>query len=413
MRSFLLSLLLPLAAAQTQSYITDASTGIKLFTTTVGADETDGGFSFGYALSPDAGKDEYIGYLSGSRGAEGGWTGISHGGSMINSLLLMAWADEAAETVRTSFRFATGYTPPATYTGNATLTPISHGLNTTHFTLLYHCLNCWSWTQTINATTPAKSGSALPDLTGSTSQVLGWAQSSKSPAPVDDAKGTIGFHDNGQGNFGVDPKSAVNAEYSVWAALAKSPGFGAAATAGGNATAAEGEGEAEASVSAVLDPTATPVVPVVAAGAEEGWNGTTSAIRPANDAFPAETVTAFFPGHAAAAAASPAPSSAVAVEGGSNLHASAGAVGGAKGIASNNQNDANQNNNANGPIVVPEGAETVTLTDTPFVLESATWPGQLKSALPRPTKVVEKPFGKRIVRRKRGADMDVEGGVDV
>jgi len=131
---------------------------------------------------------------------------------MPNALLLAAWVDGTRTKVVTSFRYATDYVAPSVYTGNATLTEISHAINATHYDILYRCQGCWSWT--VNGT----SGAALPGDT----QTIGWAQASKSPAgDVNDANAPLPFHNNGQGIFGAQRAQARQADYMKWTALAK------------------------------------------------------------------------------------------------------------------------------------------------------------------------------------------------
>nr|ADT70774.1 cellobiose dehydrogenase [Dichomera saubinetii] len=205
------SLLFPVVSAQTGAYYTDADTGIKFWQYTIPTAQTTGGFQFGLALPGEAGgtNDEYIGHLVGSRQDGAGWSGISHGGGMTSALLLLAWVD--GETIKTSFRYASGYTTPEIYTGNATLSEISHSINETHFSLIYRCQWCWAWDH--NGAT----GAQLP--TGQV-EVIGWVQANDSPSPVDDAAGTIVQHDNGMGQYGHVVASARNTAYSTWASSA-------------------------------------------------------------------------------------------------------------------------------------------------------------------------------------------------
>lgn len=74
---------------------------------TVGESQTTGGLQWGFALpgAPTGTNDEYIGYLVGSlRTGRKGWSGISHGGGMPNSLLMVAWPD--GDNVKTKFVYA-------------------------------------------------------------------------------------------------------------------------------------------------------------------------------------------------------------------------------------------------------------------------------------------------------------------
>jgi cellobiose dehydrogenase (acceptor) len=99
-----------------------------------------------------------------------------------------------------------GYVAPDDYTGNATLTQISHSVNDTHFELIYRCQWCWVWNQA------GAEGSQIPDEV----QVIGWAQHNALPPG-----GSTGwaFHNNGQSQFGIEVAGARNAKYDTWAKL--------------------------------------------------------------------------------------------------------------------------------------------------------------------------------------------------
>lgn len=139
-----------------------------------------------------------------------GWCGISLGGTMTNSLLLMAYPYQ--NTILTSFRYTTDYARPGVYTGNATLTQVSSHLNSSHYTLIYRCQNCLSWTEggyTGNASTSAGSLG------------LGWAQSIAAPSNRKCPEQIIFHEHNAMGIFVANLSSQVaNPSYSSWAALA-------------------------------------------------------------------------------------------------------------------------------------------------------------------------------------------------
>ncbi|KAH9859347.1 hypothetical protein IAQ61_011128, partial [Plenodomus lingam] len=200
------SLLSPLfsLSAYAQDKFTHAGTGIEFWRQTVSSDQTPGGLEWGYVLpgEPTGNNDEYIGYLKGSLEANRqGWTGISHGGGMPNSLLLVAWPE--ADSVKTKFVWAGGYVTPQDYTGDAIISQISHAVNDTHFELIYRCQKCWTWNQ--NGAT----GSQIP----SEVQVIGWAQHSTIYS------GTWVFHNKGQSQFGITVADARNQKYFDWVTL--------------------------------------------------------------------------------------------------------------------------------------------------------------------------------------------------
>lgn len=129
---------------------------------------------------------------------------------MSQALLLVAYASEG--TVYTSFRYATGYTLPPLYTGDAKLTQISSSVSDTGFEVLFRCENCFAWNQ---------DGAAGNVSTSAGNLVLGRAAAKtglKEPGCPDTA--TFGFHDNGFGQWGAVLEGAPSESYEEWAALA-------------------------------------------------------------------------------------------------------------------------------------------------------------------------------------------------
>ncbi|KAJ8118928.1 hypothetical protein OPT61_g197 [Boeremia exigua] len=203
--SLLSSLFASSVDAQAASY-THPETGIVFLkqpiTTSAGTLE------WGYALPETeaaATEDEYIGYIKGPlKTGRQGYSGISHGYSMNNFLLLVSWADGSA--LKTQFLFASGFTQPVKYAGNAILTKLSVKVTDTSFELVYRCQKCWVWDH--NGVT----GSNLP--TGKTATPIAWAQHSKSYNPSE-----ITQHDSGQSIFNIAVPAARNAKYSEWIKL--------------------------------------------------------------------------------------------------------------------------------------------------------------------------------------------------
>ena len=127
---------------------------------------------------------------------------------MTNNLLLVAWPN--AGSIVTSFRFASGYTQPDIYTGNATLTPIYQTVNTTHAELIYRCQHCWVWAQTGGA-----SGSAIPGTATNANQVIGWAKHTILPSAPADPNSGVDQHP--YFDIAVQPaQSARNSAYTSW-----------------------------------------------------------------------------------------------------------------------------------------------------------------------------------------------------
>ncbi|KAH7349010.1 cellobiose dehydrogenase-like protein [Pyrenochaeta sp. MPI-SDFR-AT-0127] len=199
------SLLSPLFApvALAQDKFTHSS-GIEFWRQVVSSDQTAGGFEWGYALpeTSTGTNDEYIGYLKGSLEAgRQGYSGISHGGAMPFNLLLVAWPE--ANAVKTKFVYASGYIAPEDYTGNATITQLSHTITDTHFEIVYRCTWCWIWNQN------GAAGSQIPTEV----QVIGWAQHNQIYS------GTWVQHNKGQSLFGIPVANARNAKYPDWVKL--------------------------------------------------------------------------------------------------------------------------------------------------------------------------------------------------
>ncbi|KAI0133009.1 cellobiose dehydrogenase [Xylariales sp. AK1849] len=257
-----------LAQSSTPVVYTDSETGITFDTWPVpnssSGTGTVGGLTFGMALPSDAlttDADEFIGYLQCASNSTTltGWCGISLGGPMTNSLLLMAWPYD--DEILTAFLWATGYTQPAPYTGDALLTQLTSTINETHYTLIFRCQNCLSWDQ---------NGSTGSASTSSGQLVLGWAQAFPAPSnPECPASVAMVEHDNNQGIFGaVLDSSAPNDSYTVWAASATATVTGSCAvTTATTTTSSTGTATVTATVTAAPIPTDTYDYIVIGAGA--------------------------------------------------------------------------------------------------------------------------------------------------
>ena len=189
--------------------------------------------------------NEYIGHIVVPRvTTTGTWMGISHNTEMTDSLLLLTWVD--GDEVMTSFRYASGYVAPDIYTGDATISQISHTINDTHYELTYRCGNCWTWDQ------DGATGSQVPKTTSAAAQLIGWAQATTAPVSPSDSDSAIVQHAN-DGIFGALVASARNPAYTAWASLATVTSSGAGATG-------TGTGSANATGTGAASPaTATPV----------------------------------------------------------------------------------------------------------------------------------------------------------
>ncbi|KAK8127196.1 carbohydrate-binding module family 1 protein [Apiospora sp. TS-2023a] len=198
------------AQSGTPKPYTDADTGIVFDTWPVSSSMT-----FGVALPSDAltvDADEFIGIFkcSSTSATEKGWCGVSLGGPMTNSLLLMAWPYETE--VYTSFLWATGYDLPVQYTGDAKLTQISSTTGDDGFSVIFRCQNCLSWNQ---------GGSTGSASTSAGVMVLGWAAALTDPTSAECPAKVVMKQHEAQGIFGAQlDSSAANPSYTKWAALA-------------------------------------------------------------------------------------------------------------------------------------------------------------------------------------------------
>ncbi|KAJ8123784.1 hypothetical protein ONZ43_g345 [Nemania bipapillata] len=171
-----------------------------------------GDMTIGMALPADAlTKDatEFIGYLKCATGA--GWCGLSYGesGQMTQALLMVAWAN--GEEVLTSFRYATGYSLPEEYKGQANLTQISSKVTDTGFELIYRCQGCFSWDH---------DGATGGVQTTSGFLILGRASSKTAPtSPSCPSQITVKQHDL-FGQFGAPLETLPKTSYDAWAATA-------------------------------------------------------------------------------------------------------------------------------------------------------------------------------------------------
>ncbi|TGO50415.1 hypothetical protein BCON_0184g00200 [Botryotinia convoluta] len=190
------------ALAQTAVSYVDANTGI----TFEGATDTTG-FQFGMVMEANATSD-FIGQIVFPSTAGSGYGGVSLTGSMVGSMLIVAWP--SGTDVIASLRETSGYTSPGAY-ANATaqLLPIANGtfVNSTHMSYTFLCQACIGNTYTLAA--------------GATQVVVGWAFGNgtvTNAASATDA--TFSYHGTGYGDFGIQTASAANDNYATWAAMA-------------------------------------------------------------------------------------------------------------------------------------------------------------------------------------------------
>lgn len=213
-------------AATTASAYTDAKTGIDFMQYSANG----GAFSFGIAL-PEKVETDFIGQLVVPITKTGGWGAVSLAGSMLNHLLLVAWAN--GDEVVSTFRTAGAYANPDVYDATeVTAKPIADGtfVNSTHFSFTFLCEGC-----IVGGTTSFKPTDETP--------VFGYAISAEDPTTPSDPTSAIPYHGAGFGLFGVPAADAQSAKFDTWAAMASAattptPGAGSNSTTpvGGNST---------------------------------------------------------------------------------------------------------------------------------------------------------------------------------
>ncbi|TRM59052.1 cellobiose dehydrogenase [Schizophyllum amplum] len=184
------------ALAQSATQYTDSDTGITFW----GITDASHGVTYGYVF-PETDTGEFIGEIVAPIAT--GWAAQSPRGSMLNSILLMAWAN--GDDVVHSVRFATGYVEPEPMEGPIITVLPSTMVNATHWKWVYRCQNCTTWT----------GGSIDPDGSGAPA----WAFSSE---PVDSpADPDTDFSEHTDfGFYGLDFSAAhaSQADYDNWAA---------------------------------------------------------------------------------------------------------------------------------------------------------------------------------------------------
>ncbi|MCJ1306576.1 hypothetical protein MMC25_000219 [Agyrium rufum] len=189
----------------------EPNTGISFNALIINDGSTQGNFTVGYALPPNAmtvDATEFIGVIVGAVTNGGGWSGIAIGGVMTGNLLLMVWP--YGGQILTSLRYAEGLASPDLYTtGGVTVSPLYTNINATHYTFVFRCQGCFSWNY-----------EGEPGSTSTTDgyTLLGWCQNTESPPDPSNVNTTLAVeHDNGQSLDAVLVASAVNSQYSQWA----------------------------------------------------------------------------------------------------------------------------------------------------------------------------------------------------
>ncbi|KIP12262.1 carbohydrate-binding module family 1 protein [Phlebiopsis gigantea 11061_1 CR5-6] len=132
-----------------------------------------------------------------------GYTGISLGGTMADSLLFTLWPND--DKVILGPRWTSGYVLPDVYTGpTLTLLPGS-GVNSTHITATFRCQNCTTWEDGSLGSGDLTSFGVLAYVVATTT----------SPADPADVASTLQEHDDFD-FFGMDLSSAHSDDYSSY-----------------------------------------------------------------------------------------------------------------------------------------------------------------------------------------------------
>ncbi len=149
-----------------------------------------------------------------------GWCGVSLGGAMTNSLLVVAYADQKGN-VKRSLRFTTEYTLPGVYEGNATISPIASEVKSgseDSFTTVFRCQECLRW---------AQNGTEGAAATSSGNLDLAFAVAAEGPEDGCADEARFRKH-SGQGTWvGFVDNTTVSDSYEKWAGKAETvPGGG-------------------------------------------------------------------------------------------------------------------------------------------------------------------------------------------
>ncbi|KAF8905671.1 hypothetical protein CPB85DRAFT_1437210 [Mucidula mucida] len=158
--------------------------------------------TYGYVFPPaDSGSTEFIGEIVAP--IDTAWAGVSPKGAMLQTILLVAWAN--GNNVVSSARFATDYVQPTEMSGPVLTDLPSTTVSDTQWKWVYRCQNCTTW--------------STGSLNTNSSGAPAWVWSS---APVDDPsdpQSTFEEHTD-FGFYGLDFSSAhvSQADYDNWAA---------------------------------------------------------------------------------------------------------------------------------------------------------------------------------------------------
>jgi cellobiose dehydrogenase (acceptor) len=163
-------------------------------------------YTFGIAL-PENTTTDFIGRIS-AQGPQG-WAGVSLGGRMVNSLMVVAWHHE--NKIVASLRHSTGYSSPGP-NSNASISlktiPAGTSFNGTTYIYTFLCKGC---IQTDGST--FKADANLP--------YLGYGHAAGAVSSPANPLSPLSFHSSGYGLFQVNLAVAQSQKFATWAALAR------------------------------------------------------------------------------------------------------------------------------------------------------------------------------------------------
>ncbi|KAF8874745.1 hypothetical protein BD779DRAFT_1678607 [Infundibulicybe gibba] len=163
------------------------------------------GYVFPPLDSTGATATEFIGEIVAPIGTK--WAGVSPNGAMLQSLLLVAWAN--GNSIVRSARFATDYVQPVAMNGPVLTDLPSTKVNSTHWKWVYRCQNCATWSTTTGTSGLPLSGFGAP----------AWVWSDVAVDTPSNPQSTFAEHTD-FGFYGLDFSQAhvSAAQYSNWAA---------------------------------------------------------------------------------------------------------------------------------------------------------------------------------------------------
>jgi len=132
-----LSFLSAFVVAQTNTPYCDSASGICL----TGYTDPDLDITVGFVLPEDDTSTEYIVQMVAP--VSYGYTGISMGGTMANSLLFVMWPND--NEIVFSTRWTNGYVQPDVYSGPTITMLKGSTVNSTHIAATFRCQNCTVW----------------------------------------------------------------------------------------------------------------------------------------------------------------------------------------------------------------------------------------------------------------------------